>query len=139
LPFSAFQGAQGTTLDLTKVQSVTFNVPGGLQDPLLLDQLRLACASDLTVTSTADSGPGSLRKALASVCTGGTIHFAPALAGQTITNLSDLTISGNHAHRVLVVNAGTVATVKALTLANGYGFQVAGGVLNNGNLTLDHV
>jgi beta-glucanase (GH16 family) len=155
LPFSAFQGAPGQTLDRTRVQSVSFTLPGGLRAPVLLDQLRLLCSSDVTVTTTADSGPGSLRNALRSVCTGGTIHFAPALAGQTITNLSDLTlgknvtidgsaaagltISGNHAHRVLVVNAGTVATVKALTLADGYGFQVAGGVLNNGTLTLDHV
>jgi hypothetical protein len=30
-------------------------------------------------------------------------------------------------------------TVKSLTLTNGYGYQVAGGVLNNGALTLDKV
>ncbi len=155
LPFSAFQGARGTTLDLTKIQSVGFDMPGGLHNPVLIDQLRLACSADVTVTSAADSGPGTLRKALGSVCIGGTIRFAPALAGQTITNLSELTIgknvtidgsaapglsiSGNHVNRVLVFNSGTVATVKALTLTNGYGFQLAGGVLNNGRLTLDHV
>jgi beta-glucanase (GH16 family) len=155
IPFSAFHGAPGRTLDLTKVQGIHFDIPDGLSAPTLLDQLRLTCAADVTVTSTADSGPGTLRKALGSVCTGGTIHFAPALAGQTITNLSaltlgknvtidgvdapGLTISGNHVNRVLVVNSGTVATVKSLTLANGYGFQLAGGVLNNGTLTLDHV
>lgn len=31
------------------------------------------------------------------------------------------------------------ATVKGLTLRDGYGFDMAGGVLNNGHLTLDHV
>jgi Chlamydia polymorphic membrane protein (Chlamydia_PMP) repeat len=41
--------------------------------------------------------------------------------------------------RVLEVDAGTTATVRNLTLADGYGWQLAGGVLNNGNLTLDHV
>jgi hypothetical protein len=59
----------------------------------LLDQLRLTCAADVTVTSAADSGAGSLRKALGSVCVGGTIRFAPALAGQMITNLSAPTFS----------------------------------------------
>ena len=56
-----------------------------MRSPVLLDQMRLTCPSDVTVTSTADSGAGSLRKALGSVCAGGTIRFAPALAGQTIT------------------------------------------------------
>jgi hypothetical protein len=155
IPFSAFTGAPGRPLDLTRIQSIRFEVPGGVIAPVLIDQLRLACPANVTVTSTADSGPGTLRNALAGVCNGGTIGFAPALAGQTITNLSaltigknvtidgtaapGLTISGNNANRVLVVNSGTVATVKALTLTNGYGFQLAGGVLNNGSLTLDHV
>ena len=39
----------------------------------------------LIVTTTADSGPGSLRQALADVHDGDTIHFDPALNGQTIT------------------------------------------------------
>jgi beta-glucanase (GH16 family) len=156
IPFTAFQGLPGQTLDLTNVQRISLQVPGGMRKPVQLDQLRLACANDVTVTSTADSGTGSLRKALGSVCVGGSVHFAPALAGQTITLTSGpialgknvtldgsaaagLTISGNHTDRVLIVNGGTTATVRALTLTNGYGFQLAGGVLNNGTLTLDHV
>jgi hypothetical protein len=39
----------------------------------------------------------------------------------------------------LIVNGGVTAAVRSLTLANGYGFQLAGGVLNNGTLTLDRV
>jgi hypothetical protein len=85
----------------------------------------------------------------------GTIEFAPSLAGQTITNLSalsidknvtidgagapGLTISGGGSVRVLEIDAGTTVTVRNLTLADGYGWQLAGGVLNNGALTLDHV
>jgi hypothetical protein len=34
--------------------------------------------------------------------------------------------------------AGTTATIKGLILQDGYGWQLAGGVLNNGALTLDH-
>jgi hypothetical protein len=41
-------------------------------------------AATLTVTSTADSGAGSLRQALADAQDGDTIQFAPALNGQTI-------------------------------------------------------
>jgi beta-glucanase (GH16 family) len=155
LPFTAFKGNDGTTPDLAKIASMSFLVPGGMRSPVLLDQVRLTCSSDVTVTSTADSGAGSLRKALGSVCVGGTIHFAPALAGQTITNLSalalgknvtidgaaapGLAISGGGTVRVFEVGASSTATIKNLILKDGYGFQLAGGVLNNGKLTLDHV
>jgi hypothetical protein len=127
LPFTAFKNVGGTSLDLSAVTSLSFTVPGGMSKPILLDQARLSCPSDITVTSTADSGAGSLRKALGSVCVGGTIHFDPALAGQTITLASPLTLgknvtidasaapgltlSGNHADRVFIINAGTTATV----------------------------
>ena len=95
IPFTAFKGDDGTTPDLAKIASMSFLVPGGMRSPVLLDQVRLTCPSAVTVTSTADSGAGSLRKALGSVCVDGTIRFAPALAGQTITNLSALTIGKN--------------------------------------------
>ena len=79
-----------------------------------------------------------------------------ALAGQTIELTSgplnptrSMTIDGSAAplfqldglgsDRVLIVQAGTEVTVSDVTLANGYGFQLAGCVLNNGTLTLDHV
>jgi beta-glucanase (GH16 family) len=155
LPFTAFKASDGSAPDLARIASLGILVPGGMRSPVRLDQLRLACPSDVTVTSTADSGAGSLRSALASVCTGGSITFDAALAGKTITNLSalaigknvtldgadapGLTISGGGTVRVLEIAAGTTATVRNLTLANGYGWQLAGGVLNNGDLTLDHV
>jgi hypothetical protein len=108
------------------------------------------------VTSTADAGLGSLRRALNSVCAGGTVTFSNALAGQTITLLTGpltlgknvtidgsaapgLAVSGNNADRVFIVNAGTTATLKNLTIKDGFGWQLAGGILNNGSLTLDHV
>jgi beta-glucanase (GH16 family) len=156
IPFSAFHGEEDGELDLSAVQAIGFEVPGGLRKPLLLDQIRLAAPRDVTVSSTADGGAGSLRKALASVAVDGTVHFAGALAGQTITLLSGpltlgknvtidgaaapgLTISGNHSDRVFIVNPGTTAALSHLTVADGYGWQLAGGILNNGSLTLDHV
>jgi len=85
---------------LTAIRGFGFFVPGGMRKPVRIDQVRLACSSDLTVTSAADGGPGSLRKALGTVCTGGTVHVAPTLAGQTITLTSGgLTLDRNVNHR----------------------------------------
>jgi beta-glucanase (GH16 family) len=109
----------------------------------------------VTVTTLADSGEGSLRSALEEVAIGGTIEFDPSLAGGTInlrggplvpaydvtidaSAAPGITIDGGGGDRVLVVNAGTDVSVRSLTMTNGYGFQLAGGILNNGTLTLDH-
>jgi beta-glucanase (GH16 family) len=155
IPFTAFTNDDGAVLDLSAVQSLSFRVPDKLSQPFRLDQIRLNCPQEMTVTSTADDGRGSLRKALGTVCVNGTVRFSSALAGQTITMLSapltlgknvtidasdapGLTVGGNSTDRVFIVNAGTTATVKAMTIANGYGWQLAGGILNNGSLTLDH-
>ena len=40
---------------------------------------------------------------------------------------------------MLIVDPGSDVSVSQLTFTNGYGFQLAGGILNNGDLTLDHV
>jgi hypothetical protein len=156
LPFTAFQNADGLSLDLTSIQTMRFTIPDGSNVPVMLDQVRLNCPETVTVQNTADNGAGSLRKALSTVCAGGTINFSDALAGQTITLTSGpltlgknvtidasaasaLGISGSNADRVFIVNAGTTATVKYLTVKDGFGWQLAGGILNNGSLTLDHV
>jgi len=155
LPFSAFVNEEGALLDLASIHSLSFKLPGGLSQPVRLDQIRLNCPDEITVTSNADDGPGSLRKALGTLCTNGTVHFSAGLAGQTITLLSGpltlgknvtidgsaapgMTVSGNNSDRVFIVNPGTTATVSYLTIANGFGWQLAGGILNNGSLTLDH-
>jgi beta-glucanase (GH16 family) len=162
IPFSAFKSdegegeREGEVLDLSAVQSMGFEIPGGMRSPVLMDQIRLNAPRELTVTNTADSGTGSLRKALGSLAVDGTVHFSVPLTGQKITLLSGpltlrknvtvdgsaapgLTISGNHSDRVFIVNSGTTATLNNLTVADGYGWQLAGGILNNGSLTLDHV
>lgn len=111
--------------------------------------------TEIVVTNLNNSGSGSLRQALEEIALGGAITFDPALAGGTIHLAGPLvpqgsvTIDGNDApgialdgggvDRVLIVDGGLDVTVAHLTLTNGYGFQLAGGVLNNGALTLDHV
>ncbi len=156
IPFTAFVGAGGSTVDTTNIKSIRFTIPDGSNKPVMLDQVRLICLETVTVQNTDDSGAGSLRKALSTVCVGGTINFSEALAGQTITLLSGpltlgknvtidgsaapgLSISGNNTSRVFEVSAGATATVKYLNVKNGYGWQLGGGIINNGSLTLDHV
>jgi hypothetical protein len=110
----------------------------------------------ITVTSLGNSGDGSLRAALADIADGGTITFDPALAGGTLALTSGplavgksvtidaaaapgIEVSGGGGDRVLIVDAGRTVTVRHLALTEGYGWQLAGCVLNNGSLTLDHV
>lgn len=65
-----------------------------------------------------------------------TLGDAVTIDGSTSDGIS---ISGNDADRVLVVDAGVAATVRYVTITDGYGWQMAGAVLDNGDLTLDHV
>jgi hypothetical protein len=94
--------------------------------------------SNITVTTNADSGAGSLREAIAQAQPGDTIQFDSSLANQTITLTSGgfaisnnltidgagapgLTISGNNATRIFGVDqGGTNFTLKNLTLADAF-------------------
>lgn len=125
--------------------------------------------STLTVTSAADSGPGSLRAEIAAANSGDTIKFDHSLAGQMIALTSGelalnksldikglgadkLTISGNNASRVFDISGSTTnVTIRDLTIADGLANTTAatgpdgavamgGGILNTGaNVTLSHV
>ena len=114
-----------------------------------------ALLSAITVTNDADSGPGSLRAALASPAAD-TIRFAASAYG-TITLTSGplevstsvkiqgpganlLTISGNNSLQVFQVDAGVTSTLSGLTIANGLAPSSTlngGGVVNEGTLTVD--
>lgn len=74
-------------------------------------------ATTITVTNTNDSGPGSLRGAIAAASDGDTIQFDPALKGQTITLISgelfinnNLTIAGPGASQLAVKRSTAVGT-----------------------------
>jgi hypothetical protein len=133
---------------------------------VLLANAHGALADEQIVSSLADSGTGSLRNALALAASrpgAETITFAPSLSGQTITLNSQISINdpdgitvdastlpggltltdtGNVNHRLIFVGGG-IATLRALTMANGGGNSFAanagtgGAVLNNGTLLLD--
>lgn len=90
----------------------------------------VTCFNARTVTTAADSGPGSLRQAIATVCPGGSITFGgdyaiilaselPIDRSMTIDGEShQVTVNGNHATRVFNVSAGHV-TLAHLTIADG--------------------
>lgn len=108
-----------------------------------------------TVTTLADSGPGSLRDAIANVLSNGFITFAPALDDVTITLTSgqiaiskDLTIdafslpngitlSGNNASRIFNITAGKTVTLRKLSLEDGFTPGNGGAIGNAGDLTIE--
>jgi len=154
-------GAPDDGLGLNEVWGYGFELPEGgtTSGTLRLDQVRLELIpppTEITVTNLNDSGDGSLRQALEDIAIGGTITFDPSLAGGTIALTSGplvpansvtidgadapgLSLNGGGSDRGLIVDAGLTVNLAHLTVTNGYGWQLAGGILNNGSLTLDHV
>jgi len=167
VPFTDFvrsadqpDGAPDDGLSLTEVWGYGFELPEGgtTSGAMMLDQVRLQLLpppSSIVVTNLNNSGEGSLRQALADIAEDGTITFDPSLANGVLllsgplvpprnvtvdaVNAPGLALDGGGVDRILIVDLGITVTFANLTIQNGFGFQLAGGVLNNGNLTLDHV
>jgi hypothetical protein len=124
-----------------------------------------ACLATVTVTNANDSGAGSLRQALADVCSGGMVDFAAGLANQTITltsaelsitktvtitnpNAANLQVSGNNERRVFNIQAGAAVTMSGLSIISGkategggdcpVSVRCGGGISNNGTLTINN-
>ena len=114
---------------------------------LSLSALGAPQADALVVTNTDDSGPGSLRQALADTPSDGIVTFASGLGQITLTSGSlvitknltitglgaaNLAISGNSASRVFVVREGVTATIQGVTIRDGHSTDVdgGGGILN---------
>ena len=103
--------------------------------------------STVIVTNNADSGPGSLRDAIANASSGDTIVFADSVKNETITLTSGelavnksldiegpgsnhLTISGNNSSRVFDVSGSGNVTIAGLTITAGKA-TVGGAILEN--------
>jgi Bacterial Ig domain/Calx-beta domain/Bacterial cadherin-like domain len=125
---------------------------GGAADPTVTPVI--TCTPNQIVTSTADSGAGTLRDALANVCDGDTIAFNLGGAGPhtitlttgelqvdqnvTINNNSgeSITVSGNNLSRVFNINAGKSASLIGLTISGGNSGNDGGAIINDGALTI---
>jgi hypothetical protein len=125
-------GGHTVTASLTPTVMTTFGVT---------NSATTTCSPSISVTSNGDSGPDTLRQALADVCSGGTVDLS-AIAGQTIALSSGLTdynfggrlyiandvtiqgsgvsINGSGTTRIFFVQGGNV-TLRNLTLTNGLG------------------
>jgi CSLREA domain-containing protein len=115
------------------------------------------CYSSVTVTSSADSGPGTLRQAISDGCSAGsTINFDSTLSGAAIYLSSPLTlsknitidgsalaaqitISGDSDHdntgdvQVFSVSSGVTATLDSLMITKGSTSTSIGGGIYNGS------
>jgi CSLREA domain-containing protein len=115
-----------------------------------------AWATTYAITSTADSGSGTLRAALTSAAKGDTIDLTGVsgiitLASALPTISKDLNISGPGPSALIVSGAGAyrvfsisgypspIVTISGLTIANGYATDGGGGISNSGTLTLNNV
>ena len=134
-----------------KIQNVAYNG----DCTLLVDDFSIAPAVTLLVTSTADSGAGSLRDALGNAPNGAIVNFAAGLSGQTIllTNgqitlskgvtidgsslANSVRINGAGLSRIFRVNAGVTAKFDSLVLTNGSAPDFGGGIFCAGTLTLN--
>ena len=110
-------------------------------------------AAIITVTNTNDSGPNSLRQALANANDGDTINFAVTgtigltsgelLVDKNVTisgpGTASLAVDGNATSRVFHIGPGKTVSISGLTLTNGSaGFENGGGILNDhAILTMD--
>jgi hypothetical protein len=111
-------------------------------------------AATLVVTSTADSGPGTLRAALSNAVAHDVITFSLSTpATITLTNgellvpsvtiigpgPANLTVSGGNSSSIFHIGSTSNANISGLTIANGFvsGGGVGGGIYNEqGTLTL---
>jgi hypothetical protein len=162
-------GQCSLVLNATGIRTITATYAGDTNFNTSSDTENHTVCGDSVVTSTADSGAGSLRQIIADACDNSTITFDLAGAGpHTITlttgelviakNLAinnnsgeSITISGNNASRVFNINAGKTVSILDLTLTAGKAADGAAGgaigtngehggaILNDGTLTLTRV
>ncbi len=122
-------GGNTVTASVGPTTMVTFGLTAGAP---------ATCSSSIVVASNGDSGPGTLREALADVCPGGTIDLS-GIAGGTVT-LSPNATSYNFNGRLYIATDVTILG-QGVTL-NGNGvtriFYVQNGHITLSNLTLEN-
>src|SRR5258708_19443171 len=137
--------------------SVILNLHTGICLALFCSLSMSAYADIITVTNTNDSGPGSLRQALADAIDGDTINFDPALNGQTILLttaelgiVKSVTISGPGANllavsrdqnapgfRIFHVAPNHTGIIQGITITHGIDFTGPGIWNDHATLTVN--
>src|SRR5207253_236473 len=104
-----------------------------LSSAVLLGSTVTGSAATLTITTTNDSGAGSLRQAIADAASGDTINFSivgtiyltsdELLITNNLTLIgpgaNNLVISGNYARRVLEIRSSATVTILGVSISNG--------------------
>src|SRR5207247_9210071 len=134
-------------------QSALFSVRGLICAVLVCAASISVRADTITITNTNDSGPGSLRQALADANDGDTIEFAVSgtigltsgelLVVKNITisgpGAENLALNGNAKSTVFHIAPGETVTITGLTNTNGYTSGFGGGIdEHNASLTLNN-
>src|SRR6185369_16853034 len=148
-------GQCSITLNTTGLRTLTATYPGDTNFNTSSDtEDHTVCGSSL-VTTTADSGAGSLRQTIANACDGATITFDSAgvfATPQTITltsgeilvdknltingGISQVTVSGGTS-RAFHIGSGKTVGIVRLTISGSHPVSVDGGaILNDGALTI---
>ena len=152
-------GSGTVQLGLSSTVSISDNAGTPLSDTTMNDSFacfeRTGWICPYYVTSTGDSGVGTLRDQVVSAPSGSTIVFATALEGQTITLASQIstaktitidggvtttsvTVSGGNATRLFLVTAGGDLTLRRLNLTGGLTeFGAAGFITPGATMTVD--
>jgi beta-glucanase (GH16 family) len=147
------EGAPDDGLTLTGARGYEILGPAGTT--FRIDDVRLTQPEEVTVTSAADGGPGSLRSALSATAAGGTIGIDPALAGETVALASPLaatrsvtidvteapgfTLDAGGTSRVLEVGPGADVTLLGGTVTGGSHALQGGAIRVAGTLRLEDV
>ena len=138
---SSFAGVTG----VTKIHAVALCL-------MLVCALTLSAhAAIIPVTNTNDSGPGSLRQALAIANNGDTIDATGVSGAITLTigellvnksvtingaGAEVLAVDGNAAGRVFFITFGETVAISGFTIRNGHAGTAGGGIDNENNATL---
>jgi len=145
----------GITLTTTGTRTLTATYPGDTNFNTSSDtESHEVCPSTL-VTTTADSGAGSLRQIIAGACNGARVTFDAAgvfATPQTITltsteiaigkdvtvdaGSSRITLSGGNARRLFNVNTTRTLALLGLTISGGQSAGSGGAIFNDGKLTI---
>ncbi|MEY2495664.1 MAG: hypothetical protein QOJ45_2156 [Verrucomicrobiota bacterium] len=154
----------GTTYNNTALVSSSTSDPDSNNNTAEASTLVVSCYTDPVVTNNANSGPGSLRQAIADACVGGTIIFDDSQVVSPITLTTaellinkNLTITGPGANvltvmrsaaggtpnfRIFEIAVNTNVAISGLTISNGAALGngnagQGGGILNSGTLAVD--